>query len=263
MYKYSIGFRMNFDTVRPEDMRSFVTRYLENFDRYEFKVTNQLLSSGKIVKLLCMSEKLANGKYSLHLPKDSLFNVGSYNQTCRMIEYLKFHIPRNKVFLVTHIPYKNFSFYIEKLLNLLKILPENYVLLLENIQIFDGNFNYLEQINDLFSYLNKNNIKNVGFCIDFGHLLFGCSYEGISQKQALLKLHSMQFLMPCIKEIHIHDYNKVDHLQLHTGLLNLKLLSTFIKKSNLCVPIILEVSIINPNDDGIKQISIIYNNFNA
>ena len=67
MEEYSIGFRMKFDNVEPEDIVKVVIEFLNRFDRYEIKVTDNIISSGKIHVLLESSERLASGKYSLHL----------------------------------------------------------------------------------------------------------------------------------------------------------------------------------------------------
>ena len=48
MDKYSIGFRMQFDDVKPEDIVERVTDYLDIFDRYEIKVTNNILYTNYI-----------------------------------------------------------------------------------------------------------------------------------------------------------------------------------------------------------------------
>lgn len=81
MEEYSIGFRMKFDSVELEDIVKVVTEFLNRFDRYEIKVTDNIISSGKIYVLLEVSEKLASGKYSLHFSKDVLSNSQSYAET--------------------------------------------------------------------------------------------------------------------------------------------------------------------------------------
>ena len=81
MKEYSIGFRMKFDNIEPENIAKSVTIFLARFDRYEIKVTSDIIYSGKIYQLLKISEKLASGRYSLHLPKDVLYNERSYAET--------------------------------------------------------------------------------------------------------------------------------------------------------------------------------------
>ena len=102
MYKYSIGFRMKFDDIKSEDIEKVVTDYLEKFDRYEIKVTKNIISSGKISVLLNVSEKIAKSKFSLHLPKDVLSNKESYDETIKFIEILSHYRSTNKVYLIAH-----------------------------------------------------------------------------------------------------------------------------------------------------------------
>ena len=142
MDKYSIGFRIKFDNVESEDVEGVVTNFLNIFDRYEIKVTNNIIASGKIYVLLETSERLASGKYSLHLLKDVLSNAKSYAETKRLIRMLQNYRSKDKVHLVTHIPYGNFREYLKYILSISRDLPENYILLLENEKINNNNYNY-------------------------------------------------------------------------------------------------------------------------
>jgi len=244
---------MKFDDIKPEDIMKVVNDYLEKFDRYEIKVTNRLISSGKIDLLFNVSEKLASGKYSIHLLKDVLFNIESFDKTIQLITKLQKYSCISEMGLVTHLPYNGIINYLEAVLNISRILPQNYVFLLENIPIYSGNYNYLKQIDYLFYCLSKESVKNIGFCLDLGHLLFGFYKEKVSEEQALLKLESMSYILSNVKQIHIHDYNEKDHLQLKSGIMDLELISKFIKKNDLRVPIIIEATIKKPSKDGISQ----------
>ena len=257
MQQYSIGYRMNFDNVFLKDIRDTITNYLELFDRYEIKVTKNLISSRKINLLLDVSKQLAAGKYSLHLPKDILTNESSYHELLDLITIFCIHESSEKIYLITHLPYNGSLEYLQKILNISEILPNNYVLLLENEQISSDNCEYLKQINSLFYILNKQHIFNVGFCLDIGHLLFGFFTEGIAEKNAFLRLQNSPYILSAIKELHIHDYLNKDHLQLHQGIMNLDSASSFILKNNLIVPIIIESTVKEPKIDGINQINLI------
>lgn len=255
MEKYSIGFRMKFDDIKTEDLERVITNYLENFHRYEIKVSRNLVFSGKIDTLINVSERLAKGRYSLHLLKDVLSSPKSYAEMRRLLKLLQHHRSSNEIYLVTHIPCINATDYIKIVLSISRNLPPNYILLLENAEVCSGNYKYLQEINELFYILNKKKIRNVGVCLDIGHLLFGFYKEGITEEQGLYYLEKMTYLLSVTKEIHIHDYHEMDHLQLQQGLMNLRIVSNFIVKYDLAVPIIIEVTVKEPNKDGIRQIT--------
>lgn len=257
MKECSIGFRMKFDNVEPEDIVKVVTEFLNRFDRYEIKVTNNIISSGKIYVLLEASKKLASGKYSLHLPKDVLFNAQTYAETKKMIKMLQHYESTKKVYLIMHIPYGNFYEYLEYILSISIVLPKNYILLLENEKTDSNNYKYLMQIDELCALLCKQKIANVGICLDIGHLLFGAHKEGITQKSCLAQLKEMSCILSMVKQIHIHDYLSTDHLQLGEGIMDLENVFKFIVKNGLIVPIIIETTVKQPEYDGINQISII------
>lgn len=256
MKEYSIGFRLKFDDVEPEDIVNIIADFLKKFDRYEIKVTKNIISSGKILVLLEASERLASGKYSLHLPKDVLFNTQSYAEIDKLIKMLLYYKSTKKVNLITHIPYSNFQKYLKYLSKISTELPENYILLLENEEMDRNNCKYLMQIDKLCNWLYTEKITNVGICLDIGHLLFGFYKEGITQENALKQLKRMSYILSKTKQIHIHDYCKTDHLQLGNGLMNLESVSKFIVDNGLIVPIIIETTVKKPEIDGIKQISI-------
>ena len=209
-----------------------------------------------------LSEKLASGKYSLHLPKDVLSNLQSYYETNKLLKILQCYKSTKKIHLVTHIPTCNFKKYLKYILNISKELPENYILLLENEKIDKNNYTYFMQINELCALLHKQNVENVGICLDIGHLLFGAHLEGIEQDYCLHLLNQMPYILFLIKQIHIHDFYNIDHLQLGNGIMNLKSALMFIVKNNLAVPIIIETTVSQPEFDGIKQVSLIRQELN-
>ena len=256
MNKYSIGYRLSFDYIHPQDTENFIKNYLEFFDRFEIKLTEDLVSYGELRFILKVSEKLASGKYSIHVYKDVLYNAEAYNKMVNLIKVFENFEPSDKVYLITHIPYGNCSEYLPKVLEIASILPNNYVLLLENVDLDRNNVDYLKQIYNMCKVLEANNIENVGLCLDIGHLLYGCSKEKISEPMTLFMLQENQMLLSKVMQIHLHDYNKQDHLQLNTGIMNLSAVSEFIVKNKLDVPIIIESRVKSPENDGIKQIKI-------
>ena len=58
MNKYSIGYRLRFDDIISKDIGDFIKNYLELFDRFEIKLTEDLVSFGKLEYILKISEKM-------------------------------------------------------------------------------------------------------------------------------------------------------------------------------------------------------------
>lgn len=255
MKKYPIGYRVKFDYASPEDIEKFITQYFELFDRYEIKVTNELISSGKAELVFKLSEKMAKGKYSIHIMKNVLNSSQEYISMVNLLKILSNVNALNEIYIVTHIQYNPFKV-LPRIVEISNMLPKNYILLLENVVLTSNNEKYLEQIDDLCNTLDKKNINNIGICLDIGHLLYGCSRENISELSILSKTKKMPNFLSRLKQIHIHDYMEQDHLQLRTGLMNLNLISEFIKKNDKIVPIIIESTVKNPNIDGITQVKI-------
>ena len=257
MKKNLIGYRLKFDEINSEDIKIFIDEYQKNFDRYEIKVTKNLISSGKLELILDVSLNIANGKFSIHLPKDLLNNSKSFDLTVKTIEILKKFNISEKVYLVTHFPKENLLNYFSKIEVISKILPENCILLLENVVVEKENENYLNQINEICHFLEVENIKNVGICLDIGHLLFGCSKEKISERLALRKLQKMTYMMDKIKQLHIHDYFNTDHIHIGYGMMDFVLVFDFIRKNFSENPIIIETKVKQPLEDGIEQVIIL------
>ena len=260
MGKYSIGFRMKFDDVEPEDIRRIIIEYLQKFDRYEIKITKHLISSGKIKAVLDASEELANGRYSLHLLKNLLSDEQSYAETIQLINVLQDYKTSDMIYLVTHIPSGDLMEYLGKIIDISTKLPENYILLLENEEKNSDNQQYLRQINRLCYALQRKNILNVGICLDIGHLLFDLHNEGISSEIGLALVSKMQYMLSQVKEIHVHDYNEKSHLQLQKGMMDLGIVSKFIIANSLIVPIIIEATVVRPDEDGVRQVLIMKEN---
>ncbi len=135
-------------------------------------------------------------------------------------------------------------------------LPKNYILLLENEKTDSNNYKYLVQIDELCALLCKQEITNVGICLDIGHLLFGAHKEEIAQGPCLAQLKKMSCTLSMVKQIHIHDYLGTDHLQLGEGIMDVESVLKFIVENGLIVPIIIETTVKRPEHDGIKQILI-------
>lgn len=254
MTNNSIGFRLKFDDMKPEDIEKFLFNYLKIFNRFEIKVTKNLISSGGLEYVLSVSKKIADGKYSIHLLKDILTCKSSYEDTIQTISKMKNLESTKKIMLITHLPFQITREQIECIFQISKILPQNCLLLLENMLINKNNYEYLRKIDKLCLVLDEKNIKNVGMCLDFGHMLFGFHKEGIKEKNVFLFLKKMPNINSKIYEIHIHDYLERDHMQLQKGRTNFTDVSKFIKSNNLNVPIIIETNVRDAKRDGIEQV---------
>lgn len=256
MYNDLIGFRLKFDNVLPEELKEMITNYLKLFNRFEIKVTHNLLSSGKIDNLIKICEQYAKTKYSIHLPKNMLKRVADYEDAIGLISVLNKYWVSN-VNVITHIPVTNYNEYISKIIKFSQLLDNKNVFLLENKVIFYNNFEYLKQINDLFNCLNKMGIRHIGMCLDIAHLLFGAYKESLSQKEIFDILKQYPILLKSVKQIHLHDYNTLsDHLLLGEGMIDIDELKKFINENIDNVPVIIETTINNPKSDGIHQIHI-------
>lgn len=129
-------------------------------------------------------------------------------------------------------------------------------LLLENI--VEGSIEYLNKIDELLYNLNNNNVENIKFCLDVGHLFFGCYKIGIEQSKILEELKKCKNIVLNIKEIHLHDFNdQTDHLNIGKGMLNFIEIRNFILKNEINCPVIIESTMKDPNNDGCAQIKLV------
>ena len=207
-----IGFRL------PREMicETLLQDYFKNFDFLEIKIGDSISDSEleELIRLLLKDTKFA--KFSLHLPKNSLYDLEQY-ETC--IKILK------------------------------SILKEQETLLIENICQFSKNNKYISELEDALKIVDS---LNLGFCMDWGHYLFGTSKEGVEQGKAIDILLNHTELIKKIRELHIHDFNQQrDHLTIGTG--NMKIDLIF-KKLSINVPVIIETTVKNPKKDGIDQV---------
>lgn len=251
----SIGFRIKFRKEQYEELEEIIKEYSYLFERYEIKVTKFLTEADNIRNIISLSKKYLTNGFSLHLPKNILEDERELKKCESLFNVLQ--EMQYKGNLITHIPADiNFEKYGSVLKKISKMIPSNSILLLENI-VTESNIEYLSKINTIFYMLNKLNIDNIKCCLDLGHLFFGFYKEHKAQKEAIRQLSKCKNILGNIKEIHLHDFNEsLDHLQLGEGLLDLSLIYKFILENEIICPIIIEVTVINSNDDGYKQIEI-------
>lgn len=252
----SVGFRMKFRKKQYDEIEEIIKQYSVLFERYEIKVTDSFENGEYVRNIINLSKKYLKDKFSLHLPKNILED-GEKLKRCKLL----FQILQDMKYdgnLITHIPFDiDFEKYESILVQLSQIIPSNSTLLLENI-VVEKSSEYLIKINRLFERIDKSNITNIKFCLDFGHLVFSFYKNDKSQGKALKELSNCINIMHNIREIHLHDFNEeLDHLHLGEGVLKLENITNFIAINGIRCPIIIETTISNPNEDGCKQIELV------
>ncbi len=238
-----IGFRL------PREMicETLLQDYFKNFDFLEIKIGDSISDSEleELIRLLLKDTKFA--KFSLHLPKNSLYDLEQYETCIKILKRIaKYKI--KQINLVVHFVFYD-STIIKRIVYLVSILKEQETLLIENICQFSKNNKYISELEDALKIVDS---LNLGFCMDWGHYLFGTSKEGVEQGKAIDILLNHTELIKKIRELHIHDFNQQrDHLTIGTG--NMKIDLIF-KKLSINVPVIIETTVKNPKKDGIDQV---------
>lgn len=250
-----IGFRIKLKKFNYDELEQFIKQYAVLFKRYEIKVTDDIINEENITNIIQLSYKYLRNNFSLHLPKRMLKDEMELKKCIVLFKLLQdVHYEGN---LVTHISndfdlegYRNF------LVTISNVIPVNCTLLLENTIV--ENIEYLNKIDKLLYILNINNVENIKFCLDIGHLFFGCCKMGIEQDKILEELKKYKNILFNIKEIHLHDFNdRTDHLNIGKGMLDLIKITNFIAKNKIKCPVIIESTIENSNSDGRDQIKIV------
>lgn len=258
----TIGFRMKFGNKQFDELEEIIKRYSMLFERYEIKVTDSFDNVEYLRNIISLSKQYLNNQFSLHLPKNILEDEEKLKKCKLLFDNLQDMCFEGN--LITHLPYDiNFEKYESILKNLSQTIPFKSILLLENI-IVDDNVEYLIKTDKLFDRLNKLGIKNIKFCLDFGHLVYSFYKEHKCQEEALKELSKCINVLSSIKQIHLHDFNtELDHLHLGEELLNMEDIAEFISTNKIRCPIIIETTISNPNEDGCKQVELTKQIFSA
>ena len=250
-----IGFRIKLKKLNCDELEQFIKQYAVLFKRYEIKVTDDIINKEDINNIIQLSYKYLRNNFSLHLPKRMLEDEGELKKCIILFKLLQ--VVHYEGELVTHIS-NNFDLegYRDILTTISNIIPDNCILLLENI--VEGDIEYLNKIDKLLHNLKIDNVDNIKFCLDIGHLFFCCYKIGIGQDKILEELKKCKNILINIKEIHLHDFNDTtDHLKIGKGMLNLDIITNFIVKNKINCPVIIESTIENPNNDGCDQIKIV------
>lgn len=248
-----IGFRIKFKDNNLEEM---IREYSLLFKRYEVKITKSFYSEEYLKSFIILSRKYLKNNFSFHLEKNLFSDNESLEKTKKLFNVLGYM--NFKGLLVTHMPEYIELSRCEFILECLsRNLPNGCILLLENV-VCDDNMEYLKKIDELFEMISKKKITNVKICLDFGHLLFSFNKSGINQYDALDILKNSKNIINNIREIHLHDFNaQTDHLQLKKGIVDFSNLSVFLNKNKIKCPIILEVNVFKPENDGVQQINVV------
>ncbi len=250
----NIGFRIKLKLEQHIELEKVIRDYSLLFGRYEIKVTKNICNKETLSRVVMLSRKYLDRNFSFHLAKNILNDNEELEKTICLFKILQEN--QYSGIFVTHIPYYIDSDAYKSILTYISnLVPLGSVLLIEN-ELTHRNKEYIQKICNLFCWLSENGIENIKMCLDLGHLFYGCYTEKISQEEILCFLP--QNIIKNIKQIHIHDFDRdSDHLQLGTGLLNHELCSAFIHRNNLDVPIIIEVTVKEPEQDGMLQCKIV------
>ena len=252
----NIGYRIKFKEKSYTELEEMIKQYSLLFERYEIKVTDSFYNGEYVRNIINLTKKYLKKNFSLHLPKNILED-GEELKKCELL-FMILQDLQYEGNLIIHIPSDiDFEKYKSILERLSRMIPKNSILLLENISV-EENIEYLIKIDKLYDDIKEACIDNIKFCLDIGHLVFSFYKKNKSQKEAFEELSKCTNILSNIKEIHLHDFNeKIDHLHLGEGLLNLTDIGIFISVNKVNCPIILEITIYNPNEDGYKQIELV------
>lgn len=243
---YKIGFRLD---LKAFDSKNFLDTYMGLFNTLELKVSREAIGTNQLFEII---NSIAPNGYSMHLPKDLLER--SESEIMEIIEEITrfpFELETN---MITHMAINiGEGKSIELLCDVSSELPNNVRLLIENT---DGSREQLQMITNILKSLKSRSISNIGFCLDIGHLLFN---DGKGRLHRGLDSIFMDFgeLLESVYEIHIHDYDRSDHLQLGEGKINLKKVCRFITRRCNNVPIIIESTVEQGNVDGVHQVDLL------
>lgn len=239
---YKIGYRIKLHSQK-ELQEEFLARYSTLFDTFELKVTNDILCADCMENIINLTETLNIPHYSFHLFKDAMYNEQSLLKTIDLYSSIFNCKRKENLVLVTH--YISNDFLDFSNIKLLTYLPNAY-LCLENVEVYEGLFEYLENLKCAAIRLKCE------ICLDFGHLFFSAQKCNISLSIIMEYLEEDIWWKMHIKEIHLHDYNSEKcHLNIGQGFLDLKLVSAFVKDE---WPIILETKISDLSTEGCLEL---------
>lgn len=252
----NIGYRIKLDNFleSKEKIKEFLDYYYSLFDISELKMTGDIYRSNYfeyIIKKYISRHSLAN----FHISKDFVYNFSKDSLENQLMDITK----NNSVNLVTHLPSKKFdSEFILNLKHISNTIPSKNMLLLENPSTDFDIFLFFEECNKLNKILFDSDIRNIGFCLDFGHLLQMLNEQDINFKIWYNYMTKCKQFYSSIKELHLHDFDgKNDHQVFDENSNNLEFLTMLCSILGKNIPIILETPIENVEETGVKQIKLI------
>lgn len=239
---YKIGYRIKLP-AQSEMQEAFIARYSTLFDTFELKVTDDILCANSIENIISLTNSYNIPNYSFHLFKDAMYNEQSFSKTIEFLSYLSKSRLNYNTALVTH-------YISDDMLNISRLSSltslENACLCIENIEVFEELFEYLESLKATAILLGCN------VCLDIGHLCFSAVRCNIAILQVIEYLENDYWWKSNIKEIHLHDYNSEKcHLNIGKGFLNFSYFKSFLRYE---WPIILETKINDLSKEGIEEL---------
>lgn len=239
---YKIGYRIKLPAQK--DMQeAFLARYSTLYNTFELKVNDDILCADCVESIISLTQAYNIPYYSFHLLKDVMYDEQSFAKTIEFLSYLSNCEVKSNIALVTHY-ISDDTLDISKLISLTAF--ENTCLCIENIEVFECLFEYLDALKKMVILLNCN------VCLDIGHLFFSAVRCNIPIMQLINFLDKDIWWKSHIREIHLHDYNSEKcHLNIGKGLLDFSYLKSFLREN---WPIILETKINDLSKDGIIEL---------
>lgn len=238
---YKIGYRIKL----PADeniQKIFLSRYSTLFNTFELKITNDILCASSMENIIYSTKFFNINNYSFHLFKDVFYNDEAYSKTMELLLLLSRLNYKQNLILVTHCLEDNLL-NIDLINELFKF--NNYTFCIENIEVYEELFEYLEKLKSLVERLN------CYICLDIGHLLFSAKKCNIKPSDVIEYISLDSWWKQKIKEIHLHDFNNQKcHLNIGTGELNFQDITPILNDN---IPIILETRIKDLSKDGIEE----------
>lgn len=238
---YKIGYRIKLP--KDEKMQElFLSRYSTLFNTFELKITNDILCASSIENIVYLTNMFNIENYSFHLFKNAFYSDEVYSKTSELLMLLSRLNSKQNLILVTHC-LEDKLLNIDLINELLKF--NNYIFCIENIEVYEGLFEYLEKLKGLVERLN------CYVCLDIGHLFFSATRCNEKISDVIKYISLDPWWKRKIKEIHLHDFNyQRCHLNIGTGEIDLNDIMPILNDK---VPIILETKIKDLSKDGIEE----------
>lgn len=257
MNRVNIGYRIKIDNFveNEEEIIKFLNYYNSLFNCSELKVTKKVLDSSILNSII--ANYLNNQSYcnNFHIDKNYIYNYGSNMRENKLFSLLN----GKKTNIITHLNnYKIDNDLYQNLRYISSEIPKGNNLLLENPDMSNNLFEYLFACEELSKKMNLDDIDNIGFCLDYGHILQFLFNSGMTFNSYYDYLIKQRNYLERVKEFHLHDFKSGNDHQVFESV-NKNLID--FKKIYLNNPsntIILENNVSdNASEIGVKQIKMI------